>query len=99
MEGSSAADRSNGMCSAVRDGRKRVSEFLSLCADVKKRKTDFERQIVSKRAEKRRIQEQIRRLQIQIAEMTQKLGAKESVLDIIEGELQSLIVEHNNALE
>jgi hypothetical protein len=52
---------------------------------VKKRKFDLERQIVSKQSEKLWIAELIRWLQLQMAMLTQKLSAKEAVLDSING--------------
>ena len=83
----------------VRDSRKRVSDFLSMCTVVKKRKVDLERQIVLKRSERRRIDENICRLKVQIAALTQKLSAKEAVLDSIDMQIEMLLAEHGDAIE
>ena len=83
----------------VRDSRKRVSDFLSMCTVVKKRKVDLERQIISKRSERRRIDENICRLKVQIAALTQKLSAKEAVLDSIDMQIEMLLAEHGDAIE
>jgi hypothetical protein len=70
---------------------KRVSDFLFSCTNGRKRKVDYESEVVKKRAEKRRIEDQILRLQRQIANLSQKLRAKEVIRETLEDQIQTLI--------
>ena len=60
----------------------------------------MERQIHNKRAEQRRVREQIDRMKIKIAEMIQKLQSKEAVMDSITNSLEMLLDDYDkNAVE
>jgi len=65
------------------NSRERVSDFLQECGDAKKCKVDLERQLVAKRAEKRRYQEEIHNIKGKIFHWTQQMNAKEAILDTI----------------
>jgi septal ring factor EnvC (AmiA/AmiB activator) len=55
--------------------------------------------LLKKRAEKRRIEDQILRLQSQIANLSQQLRAKEYIRETVEDQIKSLIDELNAANE
>jgi hypothetical protein len=79
--------------------RKRVCEFLSECLEVKKHKHDLEPVMLKKKAEIRRINDQIAKLKEQIIIRTRKLQAKEVVAGSLNNELESLIMEWNSSVE
>jgi len=81
------------------NSRERVSDFLQECGDAKKCKVDLERQLVAKRAEKRRYQEEIHNIKGKIFRWTQQMNAKEAILDTINQQLETLTAEHNSAKE
>ena len=76
--------------SADTPSKKRVSDFLASCVDVKKRKVDLGVLIARKEGEKRRCEEQIAKLKARIIDLTKDLSAKEMQLDSIETELHTL---------
>ena len=78
-------------------GNQRVSNFLLSCRDAKKLKRDFDSEISAKKAQKRRIDEQIHRLKAQILKLTTTLKAKEAVLDSLDVQISMLATERDNA--
>jgi uncharacterized protein involved in exopolysaccharide biosynthesis len=87
------------LSSAVTPSRKRVCDFLSECAEVKKRKRDLEPVLVKKRAELCRATDQIAKLKQQIMDLTRRLQAKEVVADGLNAELATLITEWNSSTD
>jgi chromosome segregation ATPase len=83
----------------VAPSRKRLYEFLSECAEVKKQKRDVEPALVKKRAEFWRTTDQIAKLKQQIMEKTRRLKAKEVIADGLNAELATLITEWNSSTD
>ena len=77
--------------------RKRVSQFLSECVVLKKRKVDLEGELVKKRKEQWRLSKQVGDLQKKIHVLTQQLSAMELELDGLTQEFETLTREHTEA--
>ena len=79
--------------------RKRFSQFLAECVEWKKRNVDLEGVLVKKRNEKMKLRKQVSDLQDNIRVLTQKLSAKELVLDALTQEIETLTKKYTKALE
>ena len=79
--------------------RKRVSQFLAECVESKKRKVDLEGVLVKRRNEQLKLHKQVSDLQEKIRVLTQKLSAKELVLDALTQKIETLTKEYAKALE
>ena len=67
--------------------RKRLPQFLAECFESKRRKVDLEGVLVKRRNEQLKLRKQVSDLQEQIRVLTQKLYAKELVLDALTQEI------------
>ena len=94
-------DTSDASSSGGQDGggRKRLSEFLNQCCQVKKRRVDIESLVCKKMAEKNRISIQVRKIQDAMAVMAQKLSLKEALMDSVAEEVDTLQKAWDDAID
>ena len=85
--------------SVPNSSRKRVSQFIAACVESKKGKVDLEGVLVKRRNEQMKLSKQVSDLQEMIRVLTQKLSAKELVLDALTQEIETLTKEYTKALE
>ena len=96
-KGSSSHTPMDSSSSVISPSKKRVSEFLSSCVEVKKRKSDIGMIVARKEGEKRRLEEQRDKMQAKMRKLMQDLHAKEVQIQAVEAELQTLHAEMEDA--